>query len=160
MIMKNSAKWSWGTFNNYLVCSYCHFFIMGEPSDPHDAAYSFGCKLRQNENKEYARVIIGSQEPGLNNINRLIRVYRKEGVEAVDGDRGCDRFESSGLPAYPAAYDALSKRNPVFSSVPVGPKADEQGFGFQDKILKFLPPENIVPENKIQEENIKKRKRS
>jgi hypothetical protein len=61
----------------------------------------------------------------------------------VDETIGCERFESSGLPAHPTVLQKLIQRNPRCQEIPIDPAATESSWSFSDKINQYLPETNI-----------------
>ena len=122
---------------NYMVCNYCISLIRGGHRD----GSKDGCKLIQNSEGIYARK---------NVIPQMYGALKSYGIDFVDGINGCEKFESSGVPAHPEALEVLVKRNPRCSSIPSYPKALENSDDFYSKVEGFLPKENIVSYRKVQ----------
>ncbi len=104
---------------NYHVCLYCSHVMRGMQRDD----YKDGCGLQETDGK-YA------------------------GVRDIDY-KGCDQFNSSGLPAHPIVLETLIRANPKCSTIPSDPKATETSWDFEDKIKKHLPVVNFVSCTKI-----------
>ncbi len=105
---------------NYGVCSYCNDLIRGAHRD----GYREGCKKLEQTDGKYARIPLG--------------------------DKGCEQFESSGVPAHPQVLEELIQTNPKCSSIPSDSKATETSWDFSDKMNEHLPEENITSYDKVQ----------
>ncbi len=57
----------------------------------------------------------------------------------IDGSKGCEKFESSGLPAHPTALERLIKQNPKCVSIPSDSHAVETSWDFTNKADTYIP---------------------
>ena len=120
---------------NYLPCNYCSHLMRGEHRD----GYNQGCGQIKTDGK-YARVTFGDESVPLS----------KQGIDSVNGLRGCEQFESSGVPAHPQVLEALVQQNPKCSTIPSDPNATETSWDFSDKINRHLPRKNIISYTQVQ----------
>lgn len=97
------------TYCNIDVCAYCKNLAIAPTRDDWD----YGCALRVPEKGD--EISLSSDELNI----------------------GCERFESSGLPAHPAIYEYLIRQNPLAKNIPVDQKAIETSFDFGRKIKKY-----------------------
>jgi len=116
---------------NYLVCLYCKHLV--RMNGKYVGWHTNGCSLIQNEEGRYARLAFAER----------IEELKKDGIDAVDGEKGCDKFENSGVPAYPSVLEELIKANPKCKTIPFDPNAIETSGGFSVKIDKYLPKDQI-----------------
>jgi len=116
---------------NFGVCEYCSNLVFYQHQKTVDISH--GCKLTKDDNGEFL------------SIDR----YEKTGDELTISQKGCNRFEPSGLPAHPIPYEELLKLNPLARQIPVDESATETSFAFAVKQERYLPAENILQENRI-----------
>lgn len=121
--MKNSERPSF-TFINYSLCNYCTHLVRAEHRD----GYDLGCELIQNRERQYARVTPSDWE---------VEKIKEDGGDAINSEKGCDRFCASGLPAYPDIKRMLVKKNPLAESIPEDINATETSFNFAEKIDRY-----------------------
>ncbi len=121
-----------------MACEYCISLIRGEHRD----GSNDGCKQIQNQEERYAR---------LNDLGEYLAPKLREArIDFVNGIKGCEKFEASGVPAHPEALEVLVEKNSRCRSIPVDPKSLETSWEFYAKLNKFLPKENIVDYTKVQ----------
>jgi|GEM_PF-2921663 len=121
--MKKSERPSF-TFINYSLCNYCTHLVRAEHRD----GYYFGCELIQNREGQYARVTPSDWE---------VMKIKEDGGDAINSEKGCDRFCASGLPAYPDIKQKLVRKNLLAESIPEDINALETSLGFAEKIDNF-----------------------
>ncbi len=124
------------SFMGGMVCNYCVSLIRGEHRD----GSRDGCKQIQNQEGKYARITVLEEYVGLG----------ESGIDFVNGEKGCEKFESSGVSAHPQVLEILVKSNPKCISIPSDPNALETSWDFYTKVNTFLPKENIVDHTKVQ----------
>ena len=107
----------------YVPFKYCQDFI--KFNNARFGEEDYGCKNRTNINREYSR------------------------ITGILFEKGCDSFISSGLPAHPLVLEIISKLNPKLTTIPSNVNAIENGWDFEDKIIKYIPKENILVKNTI-----------
>ncbi len=121
---------------NYEVCYYCSHLVRGKYRN----GYIGGCEIRQNEAGKYARISLGGQ----------CSIFRKYGLDVVDGIKGCEQFQSSGMPAHPIVLESLLKANAKCADIPTNQLARETSADFERKVKEYLPKKNFTSSSKIQ----------
>jgi hypothetical protein len=115
---------------NYYICHYCkNYMIFPVQGFRFGISDEFGCKLEKESDGRFPSIV----RPAHTADNLFVI------------QRGCDNFESSGLPAHPIVLEELVKINIKTISIPSDPFAIEDGYAFTDKIRKYLPKEQIIP---------------
>lgn len=105
---------------NYVICRYCkneRHILIYSPDD-----YLYAC----SKNK--------TKDGKLRSVNT--------GQEPIDGFIGCEKFETSGLPAHPQILEELIQINSKCKSIPVDITATETFFEFSHKAEHFLSESN------------------
>lgn len=118
---------------NYFVCSYCSHLMRGQHRD----GYNDGCGLRQNDVGKYARINLGDN-------------LSEHGIDTVNGWKGCETFNPSGIPAHPQVLEILVRNNSKCSAIKSDPNATETSWDFSDKINQHLPEGSITSYDRIQ----------
>ena len=124
------------TWINYNVCQYCQNIIIGVHRD----GSNNGCKLIKNREGKYARITLGNRKKELDEHN----------IDSVNGLKGCESFESSGLPAHPKVLESLTEANPLCSTIHSDENARETSWDFAEKRDRSLPCENITSYEEVQ----------
>lgn len=108
---------------NFMVCHYCEHQAIGPPDYKQGLSPSgYACSLN----------IIKDE------IFRPIGPFdAKVSEHAIDGKRGCERFEASGLPAHSSVVAKLVSYNPLAKNIPVDPNATETGSDFEEKMRQY-----------------------
>jgi hypothetical protein len=119
------------TVINYAVCNYCKHLVRAGHRD----GFSRGCYLIQNEDGQYGRVTLFDKDDE--------EIYKKNGIDAINELNGCEKFESSGLPAHPQVLSEIIKANEKCSTIPTDPNATETSWDFENKIGQY--PHKDVP---------------
>ena len=57
--------------------------------------------------------------------------------DTIDMFEGCEKFESTGLPAYPSILEELIKQNPLCKSIPSDSNATETFYEFPIKAMNY-----------------------
>ena len=123
---------------NYVVCNYCTSLIRGMHRD----GSNDGCKQIQNTEGKYARI---------NTLGEYVAPrLRESGTDFVDGETGCEKFESNGVPAHPKALERLVDNNSKCASILSDINALETSWDFYAKVSESLPGENIVDSREVQ----------
>lgn len=106
---------------NYLVCRYCKNQRIITIYNPDDNLYA--CAVNKAKDGKLRTIMIGQKEP-------------------LDSFIGCEKFESSGLPAHPVVLEKLIEVNSECVSIPQDPAAKEIDYKFTDKANGFLHESN------------------
>ena len=126
------------TRGNYDVCTYCKYRLLAQDIED----WKEGCSVNIKPDGKFARISMG----GLDYIEGRTQVF---GEEYINMRKGCDKFESSGLPVHPQAYPHLIQQNSLAQSIPVDKNALETSWEFELKRRKFIPQNSY---NKLPEE--------
>ncbi len=114
---------------NYDVCFYCKnlrvFESLSRRSDECESDY--GCNLEKDPNGKYPSLIRFEQ--------------RSDDLSLLQ--KGCGDFLSSGLPVHPIVRKEIVEINLLTKGIPVDPNAIENSFEFDDKIKRYLDPEQV-----------------
>ncbi len=121
---------------NYDICQYCEHLV-GEPNRD---GHNYGCGLRKRQGK-HARLAYDEKS---------VKSLAEDGIDSVNGYEGCDKFQSSGLPAFPQILEILIERNPLCSTIPSDPEATETSWDFSNKALSYLPRKNFSSRIRVQ----------
>ena len=112
----------------YWVCFYCKSLrIFEAESARFDDNDEYACNLQRDSDGRYPSVSRFEQ--------------RSDDLTLLQ--KGCGKFESSGLPIHPTILDEISDVNPLTKNIPVDSNATEDGFEFDAKVKQHLPKEQI-----------------
>jgi hypothetical protein len=107
---------------NYEICNYCrHIGLYLGKED-----YETVCSLDIDKEGRCKQVLIGGKISTLSGD-----------IFVIDSNKGCEKFEPSGLPAHPSVIDKLIAKNPLAKNIPSDSEAIETSYDFSDKMVKF-----------------------
>jgi len=101
---------------NRMICHYCKNVVMAEEGRED---FSIGCGIRKIDEK-YLEIANG---PCFHCSECTINCLK-----------GCDKFESSGIPTHPVLINGITKENPLAKNIPISEQATEQGIEFELKV--------------------------
>jgi hypothetical protein len=96
------------------ICHYCRHQAIGQDDYKQGLDPSgYACSLDITEDE----------------IFRPIAPFGFKGDDySIDGSRGCEEFEASGLPAHPSIIQQMIANNSLAKTIPIDPKATEEDF--------------------------------
>ncbi len=105
------------TSMHYIVCHYCEYQAIGFNRKAGEAHY--GCSLQETKEGRYRK--IAPMHTG----------------HDIDGNKGCGRFEPSGMPAHPSVIDTLVRNNSRAKGITFNGKAAKTEKAFLTEMRKY-----------------------
>ena len=118
------------TGNNHEVCAYCRH--IGLYDDHSRDSYAWACTSNKDSEGRYRNTKPGGKTS-----------WDPEAINSLDG---CEKFDSSRLPAHPSIIKKLILRNSLTVSIPIDSEAIETGYKFDEKMRKF--PYALLDDNR------------
>ena len=72
--------------------------------------------------------------------------------EYADSQKGCEKFESCGMPAHPNIVKILLENNPLTIEIPIYPQATESGYDLIGKRNEYTRKHTNYPEGRSRRE--------